>query len=328
MINKLEKIIYETPLFGKIKNEIIKQEFTNVYLVESADDIYLRTFMMMFATLFLSDNINNFEQFSTEIAKIENHPNINIFGFQDEKINMDLVDNILDVTILSSYLSNKKKIILVNDISTFDIRYQNKLLKTLEESNSNNIFILGAKNSTLVIDTVKSRCKKIQLPKLANETVLPLFDGYQENRFDFAYQFFSGNISTMYNIIEDDEYFNIYNIVKETMLGMRNSRQILEYYERVNEFISRKGNLEKSRMYLSKLMDMYSVYIKYLIEFDASNEDGEAEEILKFYNKISLAYIIYNIIEVNTKNKFNINPNELYKMFLFKMLEVRYQCQK
>lgn len=63
-----------------------------------------------------------------------------------------------------------KKFLIINEAEKLTIQAQNALLKTLEEPPSYSVIILGAKTENFLLDTVVSRCKKINAGRIVLES--------------------------------------------------------------------------------------------------------------------------------------------------------------
>ena len=64
-----------------------------------------------------------------------------------------------------------KKVYIINDAELMTKEAQNCLLKTLEEPPEYVIIILIVSNESKLLNTVKSRCVKIEFSKLTNEEI-------------------------------------------------------------------------------------------------------------------------------------------------------------
>ncbi len=99
---------------------------------------------------------------ASNIAKIinKNLSSIISFGTDQEKITMDDIREIIDCSHRTATLDNYN-IFIINNCENLATGAANGLLKTLEEENHNNFFILTSSNLNKVLPTILSRCFKI-----------------------------------------------------------------------------------------------------------------------------------------------------------------------
>ena len=65
-----------------------------------------------------------------------------------------------------------KKLLIVSDLSNMMVQAQNKMLKSLEDTRNDLVFLLLASNPEKVINTIKSRCVILYQPDLAEGSLL------------------------------------------------------------------------------------------------------------------------------------------------------------
>lgn len=73
-------------------------------------------------------------------------------------------------------LKSSQKAVIIHDAQKLTIEAQNSLLKILEEPPNNTIIILAAENKELLLPTILSRCKIIELSTFPKETDPTLAD--------------------------------------------------------------------------------------------------------------------------------------------------------
>ncbi len=107
---------------------------------------------------------------SHNLVKNLSHPNFYYIAKADEKKNIDIeqIRNMINFLNKSSF-DNQKKIILIDGAEDLNASSSNSLLKSLEESNTNNIFILNHNINKNILSTIKSRCLNFNLNFNYNE---------------------------------------------------------------------------------------------------------------------------------------------------------------
>ena len=93
------------------------------------------------------------------------HPDVTILNSDNYKVE-DVNDIILKL--YSKPISANKKLFVILNFDNMNETAQNKLLKSLEEPNQYNIFILSTSKMDKILTTVLSRVNKIYLNKLSS----------------------------------------------------------------------------------------------------------------------------------------------------------------
>ena len=101
---------------------------------------------------------------SFNLVKSNSHPNFHLIDLVDEKknIEIDQIRKMINFCNKSSF-NNKEKIILINNIEKMNKNSVNALLKIVEEPGDNTHFILISDSNKKILNTLKSRCIKINL---------------------------------------------------------------------------------------------------------------------------------------------------------------------
>ncbi len=222
-----------------------------------------------------------------------NHTDFTIINEVGENIKIDEIRKITEKVIEKPIISSKK-VYIINDCEKMTREAQNCLLKTLEEPPEFIVIILISSNENLILNTIKSRCMKVQFKNISEEYLKKYaienleYDSISENILKTC----SGSISKLIELKDNkDKYLNIDNLVQ---------------------------NLEKK--------DMIDIILEGKILYDKDN----IFEILDYlivclYSKTKEnAKYIFCIEEVN-KAKNNLRGNANFDMtldtMLFKMWE-------
>ena len=97
---------------------------------------------------------------SYKLVSNNTHPNLLLIDSTDKKfIEVSKIREILNFSSKTSF-SNKKKIVLINNVEKMNINASNALLKILEEPSTNLFFILIHNSHKKLISTINSRCIK------------------------------------------------------------------------------------------------------------------------------------------------------------------------
>ena len=163
---------YSTKLFGykNLFNHFVdldqKNKFPIRILLTGQEGIGKSTFAFHLINYLLSKNEStkyNYEKNEINVNNIS-HPNFYYITKMDGKkmIDIDQVRKMINYLNMSSF-DNNNKIILIDGVEFLNTSSSNSLLKSLEESNENNIFILTHNSNMKILDTISSRCLNYKL---------------------------------------------------------------------------------------------------------------------------------------------------------------------
>lgn len=174
-----------------------------------------------------------------------NNPDVFIVDEKDDSIKTELIKN-LTKDVMEKPLNNRKKIYIINNSENMTREAQNSLLKTLEEPPEYIVIILVTTNSNLLLNTIKSRCIKIEFNTLTKEELKVYFNG---NITDDVLKFSEGSIEKAIRVKDKEEMYkeidkkisNIENVNELELLKLKNSifadkdatEEILEYINSV-----------------------------------------------------------------------------------------------
>ena len=130
---------------------------------------------------------------SHNLVKNLTHPNFYYISKNEGKKNIDIdqIRNMIAFLNKSSF-DNNRKIILIDGAEDLNANSSNALLKSLEESNNKNIFLLTHNINKNILDTIKSRCiiYKLNYNYSNNDKILSYYfetDLYKNLNDDFKY---------------------------------------------------------------------------------------------------------------------------------------------
>lgn len=152
-----------------------------------------------------------------------NNPDIIIIDEQDESIKTEQIKELVK-NVLEKPIQGDKKIYIINNSENMTREAQNSLLKTLEEPPEYVIVILITSNENLLLNTIKSRCIKIQFQNLSNEEIKQYFRMANQVIDDSIIKIFGGSIEKALKLKDNlDTYKNIKNIFKniENLSGLQ-----------------------------------------------------------------------------------------------------------
>lgn len=226
----------------------------------------------------------------------ENNPDFVLLEPDGSSIKISQIRELQENVYKKPIISNKK-VFIIDDSEKMTEEAQNSLLKTLEEPPEYIIIILITSNENKLLNTIKSRCIKINFENIDTKDMLEYISREQimEKPSASLLTMCNGSIGKLIKIKQNLEE---YNIVEQDIKNLINGK-IQNIVKMLNQF----DILYKSKEIIMDLLDYMTVII---YEYINDNKDYRK----KFLNLIS-------IIE-NTKKKLMSNTN--YDMCIDELL--------
>ena len=149
--NKLHNLMLLSGSKGSGKSTFA-YHFTNFLLSQNEEECY--------STVNFEINPNN-----SAFKLIQNHTHPNFFLLEnhpsDENIKINKIRDLLKFLNKSSYSKNLK-IVFIDNAEYLNLNSSNALLKALEQPSNNTFFFIIHNDSSLIIETILSRCLKFK----------------------------------------------------------------------------------------------------------------------------------------------------------------------
>lgn len=223
--------------------------------------------------------------------------------------------------------NSKYKIYIIDEANKLTKEAQNAILKTIEEPPSYVIIILLSDNMEVFLDTIKSRCVKLNMEYIKEDAILK----YLKNKYgiddDFLYSlatYARGNIGKAIDIYENPE---------KRLLYMENLRILREIKKskmsEIIEFSKILKNREKSIIEFIDFARLWYRDILLLKSAKAYSEEKKLSNIIfkaeyKYLSELAREYSLVKISEILetldiTVDRINSNVN--IDLSIFMLLE-------
>ena len=246
----------------------------------------------------VNDNLIDIDSQSYNLVKNLSHPNFFCIKKNDDKkkIEIEQIRNMISFLNKSSF-DNKKKIILIDGIEDLNLSSSNALLKSLEESSSQNIFLLTHNINKFVLDTIKSRCLIYRLNfnyYYVKSIISQYFDNdiYESMHEDFKSALISPNF-----------LINHINLIKENNLDLsvNDVKSIIKFI--INNKIYKKSTF---------VANNFQMYIEiYFTKLYSKTKDR------KYYD-----FFLKSVTENNLITKYNLDLDSFFLKFENKYLNI------
>ena len=227
-------------------------------------------------------------------------------------------------TVFELPFENDKKFYVINNFSQTDAIIQNKLLKTLEEPPAHAYFIIKVTNETKVLQTIKSRCQKIYLPKLDEHALTSCFNlNANSEVIAEAVAFCDGSVALAKKYVNNPNFLENVNFIFDLLKNYKKSWQMINYasvlYNKKDEI------LDIIHIYLKVLQD--TTYCLLGLE-DLITLKNHFEDLKSIGMQFSLDAITQMIKHTNVvveKLDRNCNFNTIVDEFLLNILEDKHK---
>ena len=233
----------------------------------------------------LEDNEIDINNKSHKLVSNNTHPNLLLIDSTDKKfIEVSKIREILNFSSKTSF-SNKKKIVLINNVEKMNVNASNSLLKILEEPSTNLFFILIHSSHKKLISTINSRCIKFNFliteaekEKIINNVIDN--DFYEGLSSDFKIRYLSPKF-----------YIELYNFINKEKIELND----LDINFLLNHIFN-KQNYFKDDFIIENLQILIEIYFYNKI-FSRNNFENDYKSFKQTMNKI------------NNMNKFNLDKD-------------------
>lgn len=116
----------------------------------------------MLPIILVSKSAESISEYVLETIHKENITSYNLVSIYPVKKEI-IIDQIRDLNKELNYSLNARRLVVVYSFHTAGTEVQNSLLKTLEEKNEENLFILSVSSSEMLLPTILSRSKIVNL---------------------------------------------------------------------------------------------------------------------------------------------------------------------
>lgn len=203
---------------------------------------------------------------------------------------------------------------------------QNKLLKTLEEPQKAVSIFLGVGSESAILDTVKSRTKKITLDRFSAGDIKDalISSGVADGNATIAAACADGMLWRAKEISSNSAFSETFDRAIFILNNLKKSSDVASF---LNDKTLDKDNLPVFLDALSiVLRDMIAAKTdKNLIM--SKHKEWEIETLSKGFSLDALSNILYLVNEERKKLSFYVGSTGVVENLLLGILEVKYKCQ-
>lgn len=314
---KYRQLLLNTKPYKALDGDIKEGRINHCYMFMSEDRLALDTLITLSAQRILCEHTACGECDTCIKVQDNNHEDI----FEPKNYKADGIREFVEQVYIKP--NGKYKIMIIRQLDKVDTKVQNFLLKSLEEPTENVIFILGVQRQTAVLETIKSRSKKLAvLPfnKYQLEQYFADKPEYNPTLVKEAIDCCMGSLSRCEELLHDEEFASDLTTVIYILKDMTSTKDNLKMQKRLD---IADGKLVR---YLDIMQLICGTLLKKLV---TNSVDGfQKVNILKdTFNVPMLVNFNELIVEAKQKLEGNCKDTNVLDNLLIKLMEVKYLCR-
>ena len=320
-------LIRDTGAYKTVVSDKKNGTVSHAYLFLTPDKLMLEEYLKVFAKIICCENEE--PCLSCRTCRLIDEKSFTDVLFYPKKAGAVLTEDVNSL-IEESYLKptqNEKKVFVICNAETMNASAQNKLLKTLEEPPKNVHIILGATSEFPLLQTIKSRVKKLEIPLFSAQKIISALsaDCSDEQKLISAVACGDGTVGKALALYGDENLSTAIELAQDLIVNMKSSAQVLDYSMKISAL----------KIDFSEFLSVLELLLRDLL---VSTENGEQLVInKKSFEKTKSAqgfctgailHALEKINECYKRKKFNQSETMIIEWLLFQILEGKYKWQK
>lgn len=261
-----EELIGNDNVKNILKNTIEKNRIVHSYLFIGPNGIGKTLFAKEFARMILC----NKQEYTCTNCKSciqfleDNHPDFSLIKPEDGTIKIEKIRQ-MQSKILEKPISSTKKVYVIKNADLMTKQASNCLLKTLEEPPPFVTIILTGTNENLFLNTIRSRCTKIQFSKISDNEL----KNYLEEKYNYEnlsielIKAFNGSITNALKIYEQRQNYEEI----EKIFSNIEKYKLVDVLGKLDCLYKNRENIEEILDYISIIFYKKSLQNKKYIQY-------------------------------------------------------------
>lgn len=287
----------------------------HAYLLYSIDKELNNNIALLFAKSLVCDNsnacgvCNGCKQFDSL-----SHPDVT--KIEQTSIKVEDANNIIS-KLNTKPISNDVKVFIILNAENINEIAQNKLLKSLEDPNPSNIFILTSCKTDKLLPTVISRLRKINVPKLSLEDKKLISTELKSKNINIEKYINSDlTLTEIFNFESDINYKNTIEAINFIFNNLNSSQDIPKVASSLPAF--------DKTLFLTLLQKLFLSCVNNQKVFD----DNISNLINATFTKKALIKCLSHIESAHIKQMSNVNFGYILDNLLFNILKEKFLCKQ
>ena len=325
---KYLSLIKSSAAYRSLYKDVKADKLNHAYLVTVNDEEILKAFFTAAACLILCPNDCCLECNTCMKVINGNYADIRYIkpDLDSKNLKVKNLDGLFDSLLVSSVEKTGKKLYFIYSGDRISPAIQNKLLKTLEEPPASAIIFIGTASESSILDTVKSRSRKLYIDTLDTEDIyreLSQIYGKGDN-VKTAARASGGHINIAERLLGDEDFIESYTEIWNMLRDLSSSSDVIDYITK--PFMSKERLPDALNIMEMAFRD--ALAYKSGINTKSVQKKAHLDIISENYTVEAMVKAIDLIITAKEKLSFFCNVMNVGDNLLMSILEVRYKCRK
>jgi len=247
--------------------------------------------------------------------QFNSHSHHDFFIINQDSIKVEDVNKFMD-KFSTLPIQSKKKVFVILNADRMNEIAQNKLLKSLEEPNQSNIFILTTTKTDKLLTTILSRLTKIYIPKLSIDDKKLISNELKKDNIDITSYYKLDFLTDMVKFASDTNYKSTLDSIKNIFNELNSTADIPK--------VSQINNVDKN-IFLPLIQDLFLDCLR-APEDRKFGADILAPIAVKYPTKVILKCLPL-IEEAYKMQMSNVNLSYILDNLLFNILKEKFLCK-
>lgn len=317
----IRKILQDREEFKKVLEDIRLGKQAHSYLIISNDSFTAKEFTRLIANALLCSDLCGKCENCIKLGK--DHPDVKYFPKKNQLLVEDS-NYIVDESFVKPIFADSK-IFIIDDFDKSTSEAQNKLLKVLEEPNSNMYYLLSTSNAQNVLPTIKSRCFKIEIGAFSRDIIEKELTEFDRDTKEIALALGNGYLGRTIELSKKKNLGDIFMLATNIICKMKSSKEVLVYSKKI---MDNKDDILFIFEILSMILeDLIAIKTKQKDVVRLKYIESELNQVADEYSMKCITEIEKLIRNDVKEMKFFTNTTLIVDNFLMNMLEVKYLCR-
>lgn len=320
-------VLKSTGAYKILKNDKTTNALSHAYLFVCPDKVFLESYLKALSKVIMCDeNEPCLQCRNCKLIEENAHSDVLFYPKGEKGLNVEEITDLINECYIKPIEGDKKLFVLL-DCDEMNLQAQNKLLKTLEEPPKNVILLLGAKTEFPLLQTIKSRVKKIEVASLSDTVIFEALKDECRNteRLLETIACSDKTIGKTLELYNDENFVTEMYLAKDLLIGMQKSSDVLTYITKIE---SSKIDKDSFFSFLEILFQDMLYIFENKKELVKNKISFEIFENSKNFTEGAILHAISVIEESKKRRNFNANETMLTEWILFQILEGKYKWQK
>ena len=242
------------------------------------------------------------------------------FPEENKRFSVEDAEKIMEESLLMP-VESEKKLFVISDFADATAQAQNKLLKLLEDPPKNVVFLLGATVVFPVLETVRSRTEKLEIPPFSEKEIFSCLqrlygEKYNKDEYELCAATACGSLGGAQDVLEGGYYAELSDLAFSLCLS--NAPTLPTLAKKAGDSKHKKELLALLRVIYKDALLLKSGNEKHI---SLKAETTRLQRISAVYKLTSLTFAQEALSTAERHLKFNANFNQCIEVCMASILQ-------